>query len=512
MLYNKEIRGDQHHSGNKMNRKQRRALHKKKIGPDRLISLGIAAHKQAEFDEAGRFYRSVLEMEPGHPDALHYLGVLLHRCGNSQAGLEMVQKSLAVDPENINALNNLGNIHKEIGELEEAARCYKMVLELRADHADALNNLGIIHKEIGDLEEAARCYQKVLELQADHIGALNNLGIILRIHRDYTGALDYFKKALNLNPNNADIHQNISNCYRNMQRFDEAIDCYWTAIHLRPYDENEYSYLRHMLYALGQGEKAFRLIEEWLEREPGNVEALHLRATFSPDSVPGRADNGYVRKTFDSFANSFDSVLKKLDYRAPELVSALINSRYSAASDKPAVLDAGCGTGLCGPLIKASVTRLDGVDLSPGMLEKASKRNVYDELFEAELTGFIGSLANAYDVILCADTLVYFGDLKPVFDAASSALRPGGILIFTVEKSHRSLAFELQQHGRYCHCENYLRSTLDASGFSINSCECVVLRRELGEDVEGFLMEAVISKESRRPASAKLPFPTLSSM
>ncbi|MGH8549945.1 MAG: tetratricopeptide repeat protein [Methylococcales bacterium] len=452
-----------------MNRKQRRALQKKKVSPGQLMVLGKAAHKQGRLDEAERCYRSVLEIHPGHPDALHFLGILLHRHGDSRAGLELVNRSLAIDPWNIHALNNLGNIHKELGESEEAARCYRKVLELRPNHVDALNNLGVI----------------------------------LKIHGDYDHAIEAFEKALTQTPENADIYQNLSNCYRKMERFDEAIDGYWRAIRLRPYDEGEYSYLRHLLYAAGQREKAFKLIEEWLEREPDNLSALHLRATFSPDTVPMRANDGYVRKTFDDFANSFDSVLKSLDYRAPELVSALINSRFLASSQHPSVLDAGCGTGLCGPLIRASVARLDGVDISPGMLEKASQRSLYDGLFEAELTGFIATLSNAYDVILCADTLVYFGDLKPVFEAAFGALRPRGTLIFTVEKSDRNQAFELQPHGRYCHSEHYLRSTLETSGFSIISCESVVLRRELGEDVQGYLIEALVSKKP--PSHSDLP-------
>ena len=36
------------------------------------------------------------------------------------------------------------------------------------------------------------------------------------------------------------------------------------------------------------------------------------------------------------------------------------------------MLDAGCGTGLCGPLLKPFAGRLDGVDLSPRMLAKAA--------------------------------------------------------------------------------------------------------------------------------------------
>ncbi|MGR9108508.1 MAG: class I SAM-dependent DNA methyltransferase, partial [Gammaproteobacteria bacterium] len=117
-------------------------------------------------------------------------------------------------------------------------------------------------------------------------------------------------------------------------------------------------------------------------------------------------------------------------------------------------------------------------------------------LFEAELTAFLAALCNAYDVILSVDTLVYFGELKPVFEAAFRALRPRGVLVFTAEKSHRTESFELRPHGRFCHGESYLRNALESSLFSIVSCNSVVLRRELGENVDGFLIEAQVLKEA----------------
>ena len=40
------------------------------------------------------------------------------------------------------------------------------------------------------------------------------------------------------------------------------------------------------------------------------------------------------------------------------------------------VLDAGCGTGLCGPGLRGRAGRLVGVDLSPEMLKRAAGRGV----------------------------------------------------------------------------------------------------------------------------------------
>ena len=51
------------------------------------------------------------------------------------------------------------------------------------------------------------------------------------------------------------------------------------------------------------------------------------------------------------------------------------------------VLDAGCGTGLCGPLLAPYARRLVGVDLSARHARRRrSEKGVYDELVKGELT------------------------------------------------------------------------------------------------------------------------------
>src|SRR4029450_3384975 len=102
-----------------------------------------------------------------------------------------------------------------------------------------------------------------------------------------------------------------------------------------------------------------------------------------------RASDAYIEKTFDSFAASFDSKLAKLSYRAPELITEMLKRPGLPPSKSLDILDAGCGTGLCGPLLAPYARRLVGVDLSERMLAQARTRGVYDELVKGELTAYL---------------------------------------------------------------------------------------------------------------------------
>jgi len=87
------------------------------------------------------------------------------------------------------------------------------------------------------------------------------------------------------------------------------------------------------------------------------------------------------------------------------------------------VLDGDCGTGLCAPILKPYASRLTGVDLSAGMMVRAKKTKLYEELVESELTAYLTKHPAAFNLAVFSDTLCYFGDLEEVITATAGALR-----------------------------------------------------------------------------------------
>jgi predicted TPR repeat methyltransferase len=126
------------------------------------------------------------------------------------------------------------------------------------------------------------------------------------------------------------------------------------------------------------------------------------------------------------------------------------------------------------------------------MLVHAREKDVYHVLVNAELTEFLRDNCEAFDVIVSADTLVYFGDLQTVVANAARALRPNGLIVFTLEHavaSEPDVEYRLEHHGRYSHGRHYVEELLVAAGLRTEITHAD-LRMESGIPVAGLVIRA----------------------
>ena len=199
-----------------------------------------------------------------------------------------------------------------------------------------------------------------------------------------------------------------------------------------------------------------------------------------------RSPAPYVRHLFDQFAPEYDHrMLGELCYRAPSILRGLADMLVAGEPSTLDVLDLGCGTGLAGKSFKDLARRLDGVDLSPGMIGQARALAIYDELVVADVESLLGQEGRFYDLIMAADMLVYLGDLGPVFRGAASHLKAGGFFLFTVEKLAEG-EYERGPKRRYRHSQAYLREQVARAGLEVMGLLDCSPRQDAGLPVEGF--------------------------
>ncbi|PVZ07713.1 class I SAM-dependent DNA methyltransferase [Actinomycetospora cinnamomea] len=139
-----------------------------------------------------------------------------------------------------------------------------------------------------------------------------------------------------------------------------------------------------------------------------------------------------ARALYDEWARRYDADLADAsqDYVAPRLAADTV---VRVAGTDGTVLDAGCGTGLVGAeLARRGVAVIDGVDVSPGMLEQARATGAYRSLEPADLTRPLDTPTDAYDVVVCVGTLTH-GHVGPeVLPEFVRITRPGGHVVATV--------------------------------------------------------------------------------
>ena len=431
---------------------------KEQLSIPEAMRVAVEWHREGLVRNAAEVYRRILSLDPDYPDALHFLGVALHQLGRSADGAALLRRTLELSPGYAEAVNNLGNLLKETGDLAGAEAAYRQALLLNADAPDTLNNLGIILKERGLLDDAVTTFQRAL----DH------------------------------NPRHADLWHNLGNTLKKLGRIDEALTAYRQAIILKPYHTEAYRNLGRMLYITGRSDEAAEVYRQWLASAPDNPVARHLLAACSRMDVPERASDAYVATSFDSFAASFDNVMARLNYRAPALVLDAVRQIVGEPAGVLRVLDAGCGTGICGSLLRPYAGHLTGVDLSRGMLNRAGGRGVYDDLVQDELTAYLARQQQWFDLIVSVDTLCYFGELGLAINAAAGALRPGGWLVFTLEAGEDDAggSYVLQPHGRYNHTAGYVCQALGEAELEVVSIGRDFLRSEGGQAVAGLVVVA----------------------
>ncbi|MDX8462347.1 methyltransferase domain-containing protein [Mesorhizobium humile] len=198
--------------------------------------------------------------------------------------------------------------------------------------------------------------------------------------------------------------------------------------------------------------------------------------------------SAFVETLFDHYADGFeDSLVKKLGYGLPDFLGRSIGTarpgRFRLA------LDLGCGTGLMGERLRPFVDRLEGYDISAGMLRKAKAKGIYDLLAKADLQHF-SHTGDRADLVVAADVFIYLGALERIVGAVATVLAEDGIFAFSLETLAGGGDFALLPSRRYAHSEAYARRVLCANGLAVLSLESMVIRHDRRDPVEGLVIVA----------------------
>ena len=433
---------------------------------DTLLQDAQRAYQAGQLAEAARLYQEFLSANPAHVQALYALGMVYFQGNQLEQAEYLFGEALKLDPLFADGLCMRGVTLVKLRRPDEALACFQQALAIKPDFVEALSNHATTLLELGRLTDGLQELDRVLAIDSTHVLSWNNRGNALFALKRYRDAVESYDRALAIYPEFPEARLNRLFALGDMNRGGPGFPDILCA----------------------QGEELMRR-QRWVEALSCFDEALALL----PDFPQARAHHATAyreayRRLFDESAPLFEeSLLSNLNYRGHLQLREMADRVWAGAKSGLRVLDLGCGTGLVGDQFKAWTAggRLDGIDFSAGMLDEARKRGIYDNLFLGDIEQMLAEAGETYDLVLAADTLIYFGDLSALLRGTAEHLRASGFFIFTAE-SKDGEGWEPTPKRRFRHSEAYLRECARQAGLTfVERMECT-LRFETGAPVPGF--------------------------
>jgi SAM-dependent methyltransferase len=148
-----------------------------------------------------------------------------------------------------------------------------------------------------------------------------------------------------------------------------------------------------------------------------------------------------VRSGYGEWVATYEETVQ--DAMDIELLDVLTEPRWSAVAR---AADLGCGTGRTGAWLKAhGVAAIDGVDLTPEMLELARRRGAHDRLLEGDVAG-TGLGSEDYDLVISSLVDEHLPDLRPLYAEAWRLARPGATFVLVGFHPHFIMASGMPTH------------------------------------------------------------------
>jgi predicted TPR repeat methyltransferase/TolA-binding protein len=493
-------------------------------GPSPRLKALLSLQQAGRLQEAESGYRECLR--DGDAQAAGPLATLLLQQGRDREAAELLEPIVRASPENGEMVVNLSMALRRLGRLDEALQHARRGSLLLPRAVPAWNALGVALLESGRLEEALAAFDSGLKAAPQHPALWLHRAMTLRRMGRNDEALPIFAQLVRAFPQMPEGWRGLADVQGALGQTDAALRSRQQARALAPHDADIAFEHATALLQGGHALEASRLLESllktradhaqgwvWLGRahlkldnipaartaferakalDADDVMIAHFHAATS-GTLPAGVETGYIRSLFDDFADGFEHTLVDLlSYDTPAQLARCLQRQGADVGDR--VLDLGCGTGLMAVHLARPGRVIDGVDLSPRMLEHARAKGLYSELHTAELIEFLRAARADWDLIVATDVFIYLPDPGASFAPTLARLTPGGWFAFSVETSAGNDAELMPQTGRYRQASARIVRELSDAGFEDIAQESAVLRQESGKPVAGALFVA------RRPA------------
>jgi SAM-dependent methyltransferase len=161
-----------------------------------------------------------------------------------------------------------------------------------------------------------------------------------------------------------------------------------------------------------------------------------------------------LAKRYDEWAEEYDADLDRGFAWNGHILAVELFAGYVGSGAR--VIDVGCGTGLAAvELAKRGFQRIDGFDLSEGMLAESRKRGLYGDLRQGVLGEPLDYPTGAYDAAIATGVFSVGHAPASGWDEVARLVKPGGYFLLTLRPDifepdgYRAKEQELTSSGKW---------------------------------------------------------------
>lgn len=201
------------------------------------------------------------------------LGAAFYWAGYPERALPYLEETLRAHPANWKALQAVARIQMELGRNNDALRSFQELIEMRRDYPAAYVGAGEVYAKLEDSSNARRMFQRAVEIDAKCADAMNQLGLLAAGANDLAEARQWFQRAIEAQRDHPGAINNLGVLYAKTGQPNDSIAAFRYGIKMNPDDDELYLNLARIYVTMGEREKARAVLNELMERKPGNATA-----------------------------------------------------------------------------------------------------------------------------------------------------------------------------------------------------------------------------------------------
>jgi tetratricopeptide (TPR) repeat protein len=242
------------------------------------VQLAMLAARADEVDETVELLKRLRERRPKAAGVLTALGTLALHDGNEDEAEKYFRAALALEPTSPEAMGQLFQMYRDDGRETELEGMLREALRLNDRAVLHHNWLGLVLARRGDAAGAEAEYRRALELAPDFGGTMANLGSLYGRLGRLEEAVSVLSRAVRIEPKNLEAQVNLGAAFGKLGRLDEAIASLEEALRLGLRSPDLLNAVGLAYAQKGETARAIEALEESLALAPDQPQVRSLLA------------------------------------------------------------------------------------------------------------------------------------------------------------------------------------------------------------------------------------------